>query len=146
VLRYFSPRDRRSAYREVLRVLKPGGRFFYTMANRYALDGFVAYSGLKSFACRLRRVAWPDTYFATPGQISREWSELGVTEVSFAGCVLGPIRLAYKIAKPWAPRIASALEPIDDALFRKAWATPFAGHLVAIAKRPFRRSDAVPVQ
>ena len=141
VLRYFSPDDRRKAYREVLRTLKPGGGFLYTMSNRYALDGFVAYSGLKAFACRLKGVAWPDTYFATPGEISREWSELGVTEVSFTGCVLGPIRLAYKFAKPLAPRIASALEPIDDALFQKSWAAPFAGHLVAIAKRPMQTCD-----
>jgi SAM-dependent methyltransferase len=139
VLRYFPVADRLLAYQEVLRVLKPGGHFFFTMANRFALDGFSLYSGMRSLAYRLRGLAAPpETYFVTPRQVRRELREFGVTEVEFSGCVLGPLRIAYRVVRPWAPRITSALEPLDNALFKTPWAMPLAGHLVVIATRPPR--------
>jgi ubiquinone/menaquinone biosynthesis C-methylase UbiE len=40
VFRYLGREDIQQAYREMIRVVKPGGRLFFTMVNRYALDGF----------------------------------------------------------------------------------------------------------
>jgi SAM-dependent methyltransferase len=146
VLRYFAAADRLGAYREVLRVLKPGSRFVFTMANRYALDGFSVYSGVRSLACRLRGLAAPpETYFVTPGQVRRELRGLRVLDVAFFGCVFGPVRIAYRTVRPWAARIASVLEPIDDALFKMPWAFPLAGHLVVVVTRPGRlRHELLP--
>jgi SAM-dependent methyltransferase len=138
VLRYFPRADRLNAYREILRVLRPGGSFLFTMSNRYALDGFPAYFAAKRLLFRLKRAAQPPgTYFVSPRQLRGELRAAGFGDVEFFGCVLGPIRMAYRVLPRWAPRIASALEPLDDKLFQARWATPFAGHLVAVAGRPF---------
>ncbi len=137
VLRYFSPADRLTAYKEILRILRPGGRFFFTMSNRYALDGFPVFYGLRSLLSRLRKIQTPPgTHFVSPRQLHRELQAAGFGEVEFFGPVFGPIRIAYKLLPKWAPRIAAALEPLDDRLARTRWAAPFAGHLVAIARRP----------
>ncbi len=137
VLRYFPPANRLTAYREVLRVLRPGGRFFLTMSNRYALDGFAAFFAMKSLAARLRHVPQPPgTYFVSPRQLREELQLAGFGGIEFCGCVFGPIRVAYRLMPRLAPRIAAALDPVDDKLFRSQLMTPLAGHLVAVARRP----------
>jgi hypothetical protein len=45
------------------------------------------------------------------------------------------MRILYKISAGMARRIAPMVEPIDDAICAIPWSTPFAGHLVSIAKR-----------
>jgi SAM-dependent methyltransferase len=137
VLRYFPCADRLNAYQEILRVLKPGGRFFFTMSNRYALDGFSVYFAVRSLLSRLWSAARPPgTYFVSPRQLRGELRAAGFGDTEFLGCVLGPVRIAYKILPRWSPRIASILDPLDDRLFKARWAVPFAGHLVAVARRP----------
>jgi len=137
VLRYLRPVDRYSAYAEVLRILKPGGTFFFTMANRFALDGFALYSKMQFLGCHLRgRAAPPQTDFTTPAAVRAEFAALGVRDVTFMGCVLGPLRIAYRAVPTLAPKLASWLEPLDDALFRRRWAISMAGHLVVAATRP----------
>jgi len=137
VLRYLSTADRLAAYRDVLRILKPGGRFFFTMANRYALDGFALYSKVRSRAYAVSgRVAPPETYFASPAEIRQELAAAGVSKVTFTGCVLAPLRIAYRVVPPLASALASSLEALDDTLSNRRWATPFAGHLVVVATRP----------
>jgi hypothetical protein len=45
------------------------------------------------------------------------------------------MRTLYKVSTRVARRVAPMLEPIDDAICAMSWTTPFAGHLVCVAKR-----------
>jgi SAM-dependent methyltransferase len=136
VLRYLHRTDIQQAYREMLRVLKPGGRLFLTVANRYALDGFYIYDTFKRFFFRLVHYEEPvHCEFVSPKQIRHDLDNLGVKEIVFHGRMFAPLRLAYKINATWGARIARSLESFDDSLSRKKWTVPLAGHLIVIAIR-----------
>lgn len=134
VLRYLHRDDSRLALREAARVLKPGGRLFLTMVNRYALDGFF-------FSYKLRklihgaRVGLPHCEFVTPGEADEEVRVAGFSSAAHRGVLFGPMRVLYKVSTPLAARIAPFLEPIDDAICGIPATTPFAGHLVTVATR-----------
>jgi len=137
VLRYIRRSERVAGYREVLRILKPGGEFLFTMASRYAADGFWFYAQAKAalWAIRGSRPVGR-TYFVTPRGLKQELESAGFKDVRFYGCVLGPIRVAYKIAPQWAKVVARLLERMEDRVFRYRMAVGFAGHLVVCARRP----------
>lgn len=137
VLRYLHRADVLQAYREMLRVLKPGGRLFFTMVNRYALDGFYIYDTFRRLLFRLIHYQEPlHCEFATLKQIQKDLNNIGVKEVIFHGRMLAPLMFAYKINARWGARITRLLEPFDDSLCRKKWMVPLAWHLVVIVTRP----------
>ena len=137
VLRYLHHADIHQAYREMLRVLKPGGQLFFTMVNRYALNGFFIYDTLRRFFFRLIHYEEPvHCEFVTPKQIWHELNNLGIKEIKFHGRMFALLQLAYKINARWAARIIRAFEPFDDLLSLKKWTVPLAGHLIVIARRP----------
>src|SRR5258708_21012427 len=72
VFRYLAHEDNLRGLREVFRVLKPGGTFFGTFANLFAMDGFQVLEGLRSlwekWAHQARR--W-HTEFETPQSVER---------------------------------------------------------------------------
>lgn len=136
VLWYLHRMDIQQAYREMLRVLKPGGRLFFTMVNRYALSGFYIYGTFRRFFYRLIHYEEPiHCEFVTPKQIRRDFDNLDFKKIMFHGRVVVPLSLAYKINAKWAARIARFLESFDDSLSRKKWTAPLAMHLIVIATR-----------
>jgi ubiquinone/menaquinone biosynthesis C-methylase UbiE len=136
VLRYLHRADILQAYREILRVLRPGGRFFFTMVSRYALDGFYIYDTFKRFISRLTPYQEPvHCEFATQKQIQDDLNSLGVKEVAFYGRMFAPLMFAYKINDVLGAKITKALEPFDDSLCQKKWMAHFAWHLVVIGAR-----------
>jgi ubiquinone/menaquinone biosynthesis C-methylase UbiE len=134
VLRYLDLSDVRHALRELRRVLRPGGTMFLTMVNRYALDAFFLHYSLQRML-RPRSVDRPHCEFVTPAQLDLEVRAAGFSTGVHRGVLFGPMRSLYKISTPLARRVAPMLEPIDDAICAIPWSTPFAGHLVTIAKR-----------
>ena len=136
VLRYLHRADNRQALLEMHRVLKPGGRMFLTSVNRYALDGFyLHYRAQRLLRGKRTTAAVPHCEFTTPSQIDRQVREAGFSEASHYGVLFAPMRVLYKLSSRLASRIAPKLEPLDDAICAKRGMTPFAGHLVTVARR-----------
>ena len=137
VFRYLEREEILQSYREMLRVLKPGGRAFFTMVNRYALDGFYLYNGLRTVLARLRGAAPPiHCEFSTPPEIRADLQSLGFAEIRFYGRMMGPLRIAYRIHEGLGARAAGALEGLDQAVSRWRWTIPLAGHLIVSARKP----------
>jgi ubiquinone/menaquinone biosynthesis C-methylase UbiE len=136
VLRYLNADDNRASLREMYRVLRPGGRIFVTLVNRWALDGFYVLQ-------RVRRVArggqddrrHPHCEFTTPAEARRELERTGFTDVHTYGRLLAPVRIAYKLGNRIGQLVARSVEPVDDFVNQLNVAQPFAGHLVAVARR-----------
>jgi len=136
VLRYLHRADIRQAMREIFRVLRPGGRAFVTMVNRFALDGFYVHYRLRQ---RVRGSAFDETNphceFFTPAELERELSAAGGTHARTQGCLFGPMRIAYKVNEGLAAKLARSVEAYDDALCAFHPVKPFTGHLIGIAER-----------
>lgn len=137
VLRYLHLQDIRVAFREMFRVLRPGGRIFVTMVNRYALDGFYVRQRVRQrFKGRDFDRENPHCEFFTPAELRAELRRAGGTDVETLGRLLGPLRIIYKVSESLAGKVARLIEPYDDAFCSIAATTPFAGHLVGLATRP----------
>jgi SAM-dependent methyltransferase len=135
VLRYFERADIEEACQEMVRVTKPGGRIFFVMVNRYALDGFYIYNNLHRLANWLGGRAAPiQCDFTTPAQIRSDLRRLGLTDVQCYGRMSGFLRVPYKLNRAVGARIAEVAEPWDDCLSQKTWSVPFAGHLIVVAR------------
>jgi ubiquinone/menaquinone biosynthesis C-methylase UbiE len=137
VLRYLHRNDILAAYREMLRVLKPGGLMFFTMLNRHELNGYCFYRSLKNKLFRMvgRQLSF-HCEFVTPNQIKNDLNTFGVREIKFYGRVFAPLLIAYKINKAFGRYLAHHFERFDDLLSQKKWSVPLAGHLIVIAKKP----------
>ena len=137
VLRYLHHADVEKAYKEMLRVLKPGGEVFVTLVNLLATDGFFVFHNLKRAAHRLAGTPRPaHCDFVTPRRVRDELTRLGADDVRLFGRLLGPIRIGYKLNESVGRQLAGLLNQFDDNVSRMAWTRPFAGHLVAIAAKP----------
>jgi ubiquinone/menaquinone biosynthesis C-methylase UbiE len=136
VLRYFHLPDVYKAYEELFRVLKPGGTVFFTMVNRYALDGYYIFYYLKKFALNLAGKP-PSAHceFVIPSQVMSGLKYLGGKDIQIKGRLFAPIRFFYKISDALGKTIATKLEPYDDAQSQYSWTIPFAGHLIIEAKK-----------
>lgn len=140
VLRYLHRSDIERAYCEMLRVLKPKGIMFFTMVNRYALDGFYAYDTMRRIYSRyIRRIEPLHHEFSTPNQIYAVLNTLGACDFKCYGRLFAPLRIIYKINVSLGAHVARLLESFDNPLVDKEWATKFAGHLVVMATRPENR-------
>jgi ubiquinone/menaquinone biosynthesis C-methylase UbiE len=135
VLRYLHRSDGDQALREMRRVLKPGGKLFLTMVNKYALDGFfISYHVRKLLKGGISTTA-PHCQFVTPAEVDQQLREAGFSSAVHRGVLFGPMRMLYKTSTRLARRLAPMLEPIDDAICSIPSTTRFAGHLVSIATR-----------
>ena len=136
VFRYLGAADNEAGHREIVRVLKPGGIYFGTYVNKWALDGFRQFVWLNATAARLRGV--PPRYhveFETPASIEATLREAGFSQVTVHGAMFAPLRTLDKVSRRFARAVARRTMPREDRLSDRAWGRAFAGHLIAIARR-----------
>ena len=135
VLRYLPRVDVETAYAEMLRVLSPGGVLVFTMVNRWAIDGYFLYEKVRS-ALGKRGLGPVRAHceFVTPRLVRTDLRSLGFTAVETFGRLLLPLRWVYKVNRPLGRRLAQILDPADEFLCRFPFASPFAGHLIVIAR------------
>lgn len=136
VFRYLDAKDNRTGHREIARVLRPGGVYFGTYVNRWALDGFRALTGARRLANRL---GGPEpkchVEFETPNSLRQSLLDAGFSKVEVRGAMFAPLRLLYKVSPRASAQIAGRVMRHEDVLSNSNLGRPFAGHLIAIATR-----------
>lgn len=136
VFRYLHLADTKQAFRECLRVLKPGGIFFITMVNRWALDGFYLLQRMRQLLLQSSyNRMHPHCEFFTPSEVKLELEQAGFVRVKTLGRLFAPMRLLYKASPLLAKKVARRVERLDDSMHHLSFITPFSGHLIAIAER-----------
>jgi SAM-dependent methyltransferase len=137
VLRYLDRSDWPQAFREMLRVLRPGAPLFVTLTNRYALDGFFLFHHLKRLASRVTpKVSPAHCEFVTPGEAVAMLTAAGARDVEVKGRMLASLRIPYKLGQRVGKAVARTFEGLDEKLAESRWHTPFAGHLIVMGRRP----------
>lgn len=136
VFRYLDARDNARGHREIARVLKPGGIYFGTYVNRWALDGYRQVVMLRALAARLRgRAPRYHVEFETPASIRSKLRHAGFSQVSMHGAMFAPLRILHKISHGLGRAVGKKIMPHEPRLSDSAWTRPVAGHLIAIARR-----------
>ena len=135
VLRYLPAVDNEAAWREMLRVLRPGGTIVVTMVNRWAIDGYWLYERLQvRRASRGSTAVRAHCEFVTPGQVRRNLVRLGAGSVAIHGRLLLPLRWVYKVSRSLGRVVARILNPVDDLLCRIPGTAGLTGHLVVVVR------------
>jgi len=136
VFRYLNARDNALGHREIARVLKPGGVYFGTYVNRWALDGFRQLSQLRELASHITGA--PLRYhveYETPLSLSAKLRATGFSEVSMRGAMWAPLRVLHKLSRPLATAVSMRALPHEEWLSDSPALRLFAGHLIATARR-----------
>lgn len=137
VFRYLDAVDVHTAYAEVMRVLKPGGRFFFSMVNRDALDGFwLMQKARERMTSGGINDEHPHCEFVTPASVTADLGAAGFVDIECHGRLLGPVRLAYKVSSRLGSWIARRVEDADDRISSRPSMTRFGGHLICVASKP----------
>jgi ubiquinone/menaquinone biosynthesis C-methylase UbiE len=135
VFRYLAHDDNLRGLQEVFRVLRPGGIFFGTFVNLFAMDGFKVLEELRSL-----REKWTHqprrchVEFETPKSLERMLRSAGFSLVEIHGAMLASLRITYKLG-PIGMYLAKALKPADPVLSDAPLLRCFAGHLIGIARK-----------
>jgi SAM-dependent methyltransferase len=137
VIRYLAGEDGRNAYREMLRVLRPGGVLACSLVNRYALDGFYLFHHIKRLVAKAGLIGQPaHCEFTTPGATVRELTGAGWEKVDVHGRMFAPLRIAYKVHPKLGRALAAVVERGERWLADRPWHVPLAGHLLVVATAP----------
>lgn len=136
VFRYLDTHDNALGHGEIARVLKPGGIYFGTYVNSWALDGFRQLVALRAAAARLRgRAPRYHVEFETPASVRAKLRQAGFSQVDVHGAMFAPLRILHKISHGLGRAVGKMTMPHEAALSDSAWTRPLAGHLIAIARR-----------
>jgi SAM-dependent methyltransferase len=137
VVRYLDRSDWPAGFREMLRVLRPGGKLFVTLTNRWALDGFYLFHHAKRLASKVAPGLTPaHCEFVTPGEAKEMLAAAGATDVEVKARMLAGLRIPYKLGRGVGSAFARLFERLDERVGGKEWHKPFAGHLVVMGRRP----------
>ncbi len=135
VFRYLAHGDNLQGLREALRVLRPGGTFFGTFANLFAMDGFQLLEGIRSLRQKWTHQArrW-HTEFETPKSVERMLRSVGFSLVETHGAMLASLQIAYRLG-PIGRYLARAVKLADPVISDVPLLRCFAGHLIGIARK-----------
>lgn len=137
VFRYLDAADNMRGHREIFRALKPGGVFFATYVNRWALDFYRQFVALQRTRERLLK-ATPRYHveFETVGALRKKLAGIGFEAVEINGAMFAPLRPLHKIAPKAATSLSRWTLPREAWLSNAALTRPFAAHLIVTARRP----------
>lgn len=136
VFRYLNGEDNFRGFAEIKRVLRPGGVFFGTFINFYALSGFAVAVGIRKLKERwFNKPLKFHSEFETPKKIEKKLFFAGFSGVQTHGAMFAPLLILYKINQSIGKMCARILDPIDPFLSDTHIFRPFATHLIAIAKK-----------
>lgn len=135
VLRYLHPADIASGYREIFRVLKPGGSFYVSHVNRLSLDGFLLFNEAQKLFPSKRRQR-PYCHFTGPVPEMDMIRKAGFEKILSSSAMLAPLRMIYKISQKAGAQVSKLIEPLDEITNKKQWHQKFAGHLMFTARKP----------
>jgi ubiquinone/menaquinone biosynthesis C-methylase UbiE len=136
VLRYLDVSDVKLAYKEMHRVLKPGGRILITHVNKYAADGYYFFYYIKQFFLKIAGRPLHACYFTTPAAEIKLASREGFSMVKATGRMFASIRIAYKFGKTIGRLYSRLLEQISrNQKFYSGVSRTVAGHLVITASK-----------
>lgn len=136
VFRYLDAHDNALGHREIARVLRPGGIYFGTYVNRWALDGFRQLSQLRKLTSRLTGA--PLRYhveYETPSSLRAKLTQAGFSDVAVHGAMLAPLRILHKLSRGMAVKASTWAVTHEAWLSDYPLTRPLAGHLIAIARR-----------
>jgi len=136
VFRYLNSEDNLSGFKEILRVLKPGGLFFGTFLNFYTLSGFNILVAIRKL--RERWFGKPLRFhseFETPKGLEKKLIYTGFSKAQMHGAMLAFLLIPYRISKPLGKICAKILKPIDPVFSDIPVFRPFANYLIAIAQK-----------
>lgn len=136
VFRYLDPDDNLRGFQEIRRVLKPGGVFFGTFVNFYAMDGSIILVTLRRLIERwFGKTPRFHTEFETPQGLKEKLLSAGFSDVETHGAMVAGLFFVYKLGQPFGEACARLLEPLDALLSDTFFLRPFAGHLIGIARK-----------
>ncbi len=136
VFRYLDTSDNMRGHREIFRALKSGGVFFGTYVNGWALDGYRQLAALQKM-----RHALLDTTprchveFETVSSLRRKLAGVGFGDIDIRGAMFAPLRPLHKLSTSAGTKASKWTLPREKWLSDRALSRPFAGHLIAIARR-----------
>jgi SAM-dependent methyltransferase len=136
VFRYLDSADNLQGHREIFRALKPGGVFFATYVNTWALDLYrqiVLLRGARDVL--FKQIPRYHVEFETENTLRRRLAAIGFEDIEIRGAMFAPLRPLYKLSPRAATALAQWTLPRETWLSDKAFSRPFAGHLIAIARR-----------
>jgi SAM-dependent methyltransferase len=136
VFRYLNARDNALGHKEIARVLRPGGIYFGTYVNSWALDGFHQLSQLRRLSSRMNGA--PLRYhveFETPWSLSAKLRQAGFSEVAVNGAMCAPLRILHKLSPRLATAVSMRTMRHENWLSDSPPMRPFAAHLIATAHR-----------
>jgi len=136
VLRYLTTEDNLQAFKEVNRVLKPGGIFLGTFVNLFSLDLFFLLIQLRKLRAKFsnKQLSY-HTEFETPYGLQKKLYQNDFSHVELHGRMIGLLRLLYKIWQPLGAFCGKLIQSVDPILADNWLGRSFAGHLIAVARK-----------